>query len=115
MSKDEISDEGRRERLARWEELGLDRVKADLVNNSGREFIGSGEADLKLAWKWVHEKEQAPMPAKRDMDMIRGLLLEIEGGAKTFLITRLGQPSLGGGRALAGRAARRRRGAGSWL
>jgi Hypothetical protein (DUF2513) len=84
MSKDEISDEGRRERLARWEELGLDQVKADLVNNGGREFIGDGKDVLSLAWKWVHEKEQAPKPAKRDMDLIRDLLLEIEGGTKTF-------------------------------
>ena len=84
MSKDEISDEARRERFARWEELGLDRVKADLVNHGGQELVGGGEAVLKLAWKWVREKEQAPMPAKRDMDLIRDLLLEIEGGVKTF-------------------------------
>jgi hypothetical protein len=64
--------------------LGLDRVKANLVNNGGRQFIGDGPDIISLAWKWVRENEQARKPAKRDMDLIPDLLLEIEGGTKTF-------------------------------
>lgn len=60
-----ISEEGRKQRFARWKEMGLDRVKADLVHNGGRN-IGSGEVQ-DLAWEWVHinEAEIAAAPKRR--------------------------------------------------
>lgn len=53
---DGISAEGRRARFERWEKLGLDRVKADLVNG-GHQIIGGPPAVRELAWDWVRIKE----------------------------------------------------------
>jgi len=55
-SPDAISAEGRRARFERWEKLGLDRVKADLVNG-GHQIIGGPPAVRELAWDWVRIKE----------------------------------------------------------
>ena len=59
-------------------------MKSDLINNRGHALVGGDPKILELAWEWVRAKEQAPLPAKRDMDLIRELLLEIEAGAKQF-------------------------------
>lgn len=42
----------------RWETLGLDRVKADLVQTGGEREIGLHLRDL--AWEWVRMKENKP-------------------------------------------------------
>jgi hypothetical protein len=52
-----ISDAGRKARFDRWEEFGLDRVKADLVHNGGRGEIGGTNDVRELAWEWVRMKE----------------------------------------------------------
>ncbi len=48
----------RNARHERWEQLGLDRVKSDLVNNEGRRTHGvsSGSEELDWAWEWVRMK-----------------------------------------------------------
>lgn len=52
-----ISEEGRNQRFARWEEMGLDRVKGDLVHNRGRGEVGGSHEVVNLAWEWVRMKE----------------------------------------------------------
>jgi hypothetical protein len=54
----EISEEDRQARFERWEQLGLDRVKHDLLNG-GRSLVGGRPAVRKLAWEWVRMKESA--------------------------------------------------------
>jgi hypothetical protein len=53
---DEISEEGRRQRFARWEQLGVDQVKHDLLNG-GHRLVGGPPAVRELAWEWVRMKE----------------------------------------------------------
>jgi len=48
------------ERFARWDSLGLDRVKADLTQTGGREVVGGSPDVQKLAWDWVRMKENKP-------------------------------------------------------
>ena len=52
-----IDEAGRQARFARWEQLGLDRVKADLVQTGGRREVGGGPDVRELAWEWVRIKE----------------------------------------------------------
>lgn len=82
-----ISEEGRKARFDRWEELGLDRVKTDLVYNSGRGVVGGAHDVQDLAWEWVRLKEAeiatvanltvpATVPAliaRTRIDQLRGL------------------------------------------
>jgi Hypothetical protein (DUF2513) len=84
VAGDEISDAGRLARFRRWDELGLDRVKADLMAG-GHALVGGPSTNRALAWEWVELKEQRPIPLKRDMDLIRMLLLEIESGTTNFV------------------------------
>jgi hypothetical protein len=57
MSNDEISDEGRKARFARWEKLGLDAVKQDLATG-GHRLIGGPPQVRALAREWVRMKEE---------------------------------------------------------
>jgi len=52
-----IDDAGRKARFDRWEKLGLERVKADLVHNGGRREVGGTHDVQDLAWEWVQMKE----------------------------------------------------------
>lgn len=56
MPDDKISDEGRRHRFEQWERLGVDRVRADLLNG-GYRLIGGPPQVKELAWEWVRIKE----------------------------------------------------------
>ena len=56
MSGDEISEKGRQERFAQWEEIGVDRIKHDL-QNGGFRVVGGPLQEQKLAWEWVRMKE----------------------------------------------------------
>jgi hypothetical protein len=56
MLDNEISEEGRRARFARWEQLGLDQVKHDLPNG-GHRVVGGPPSVRRLAWEWVRMKE----------------------------------------------------------
>jgi TIR domain len=56
MADDEISEAGRQERFARWEQVGLDRVKHDLLHG-GTQVVGGPPAVRELAWEWVRLKE----------------------------------------------------------
>jgi hypothetical protein len=56
MTDDIISEEGRRTRFERWEQLGLDQVKADL-QSGGYRVVGGPPAVRALAWEWVQLKE----------------------------------------------------------
>jgi hypothetical protein len=56
MGNDEINEEGKRARFARWEEMGVDRIKADLQAGGHRE-VGGTRAVRDLAWEWVRKKE----------------------------------------------------------
>jgi hypothetical protein len=57
VSDDEISEQGRKERFAQWEHIGVDRIKADLLSG-GQTLVGGPPAVRKLAWEWVRMKEQ---------------------------------------------------------
>jgi hypothetical protein len=58
-SDDETSEERKkRARFARWEKMGVDRVKADLLAGGHRE-VGGPPAVRDLAWEWVRDKEGA--------------------------------------------------------
>jgi hypothetical protein len=96
VADDEITEAGRLERFRRWDELGLDRVKADLLAG-GHKLVGGPPFVRALAWPWVALKEKEPVPLKRDMDLIRTLLLEIESGTTSFVtfpLDPLGQKTL---------------------
>jgi len=54
--EDEISEQGRKVRFERWERLGLDWVKHDLLQG-GHQVIGGPPAVRELAWEWVQIKE----------------------------------------------------------
>lgn len=56
MTNGKISEQGRQERFAQWEQMGVDRVKGYLQSDALR-FIGA-PAVQELAWEWVHLKEQ---------------------------------------------------------
>ncbi len=66
MADDQISEQGRQARFARWEQIGVDRIKADLLSG-GRALVGGPPAVRRLAWEWVRMKEQE---AKRQADEI---------------------------------------------
>ena len=57
MADDQISEQGRQERFARWEQIGVDRIKADLLNG-GHVLVGGPPAVRDLAWEWVRMKER---------------------------------------------------------
>lgn len=57
MADDQISGKGRQERFARWEQIGVDRIKADLLNG-GHALVGGPPAVRDLAWDWVRMKER---------------------------------------------------------
>jgi hypothetical protein len=76
MAVDDISEEGRRQRFARWEQLGLDQVKHDLLNG-GHRLVGGPPAVRELAWEWVRGKEaEQVMPAS---ETTLGRMLNGEG------------------------------------
>lgn len=52
-----IDEAGRQARFARWEQMGLERVKADLVHTGGSREVGGAHDVRELAWEWVHMKE----------------------------------------------------------
>jgi len=56
MTDGKISEEGRRARFAQWEQLGLNRIRADL-QNGGCQVVGGTQAVHDLAWEWVGMKE----------------------------------------------------------
>lgn len=53
-----MTEEQRKVRHERWEALGLDRVKHDLLNGGFRLVGGSPEV-REEAWAWVRSKEAA--------------------------------------------------------
>ena len=57
----------RNARYERWEKLGLDRVKSDLMNTGGIRDVGGPQEQTDMAWEWVRMKENKPpkTPAKR--------------------------------------------------
>src|SRR4051794_14160212 len=54
-----ITEAGRKARFDRWEQMGLDRVKADLVQTGGTREVGGSSEVRNLAWEWVRMKETA--------------------------------------------------------
>jgi hypothetical protein len=70
---DQISEAGRKARFERWEELGLDRVKADLLSG-GHRLVGGPRTVRELAWEWVRMKEaeqqQTPAPAQQKAELL---------------------------------------------
>ncbi len=62
MFDDAISEEGKSQRFARWEEIGVDLIKADLLAG-GHQLVGGPPAVRDLAWEWVRRKEaESPEP-----------------------------------------------------
>jgi hypothetical protein len=56
MSSNEFSEEEKQARFARWEKIGVDRIKADLQTGGHRE-VGGPPAVRDLAWDWVRMEE----------------------------------------------------------
>ncbi len=56
MPDDEITEEGRRARFERWEAIGVEYIKADLLNG-GHRYVGGTPAVRQLAREWVRMKE----------------------------------------------------------
>jgi len=82
-AEDEISPAGRRARFERWEGLGLERVKPDLLSGN-HQFVAGAPAVRELAWEWVrmstdHQKysienqsvENRTSAANRGMEIVR--------------------------------------------
>ncbi|HUC61613.1 MAG TPA: hypothetical protein VMF53_06625 [Alphaproteobacteria bacterium] len=53
---DKLSEKGLQERHQRWEEIGLDAIKADLLTG-GHRLVGGTPAVRRAAWEWVRRKE----------------------------------------------------------
>lgn len=51
---DELDKPENQGRVARWEEIGVDAIRADLEHANGLRHVGR-HADL--AWRWVKSKE----------------------------------------------------------
>jgi hypothetical protein len=51
MAEDEISEEGAKDRFARWDQIGLDLL------SGGHRLVGGPPSVRALAWKWVRTKE----------------------------------------------------------
>lgn len=56
LADDQISEQGR-QTSARWEQIGVDRIKADLLSG-GHALVGGPPAVRDLAWQWVRMKER---------------------------------------------------------
>jgi hypothetical protein len=56
MAQDEISEAGAKARFAQWDQIGLDRIKADLLSG-GHRLVGGPPSVRDLAWKWVRMQE----------------------------------------------------------
>jgi hypothetical protein len=69
MAGDIISEEGRRARFERWEQLGLSRIKADL-QNGGHQVVGGTQAVQDLAWEWIGLKEAEQAAAAKQQKKI---------------------------------------------
>lgn len=52
----ELRDPKHANRIARWEGIGVDAIRADL-NSTGTKYVGSF-ANQQLAWKWIKSKEK---------------------------------------------------------
>lgn len=79
MADEEITEEGRRARYEYWEQLGLDRVKHDLLNG-GYQVVGGGPKVKEMAWEWVRLKEALPvrMNAAYDIEAAKAVYAAIE-------------------------------------
>jgi hypothetical protein len=75
MADDQISEQGRQERFARWEQIGVDQIKADLLNG-GHALVGGPPAVRDLAWEWVRMKERE---AERKAERIIALKPSVYG------------------------------------
>jgi hypothetical protein len=53
-----MTEDQRRARHARWKELGLDRVKADLLDG-GYRLVGGSPEVREEAWAWVRAQEES--------------------------------------------------------
>jgi hypothetical protein len=52
-----FSEEAKRDRFAQWEQIGLERIKHDLLTTGGFRVVGGTQAERDLAWEWVRTKE----------------------------------------------------------
>jgi predicted nucleotide-binding protein len=76
-----IDDAGRKARFDRWEELGLDRVKTDLMYTGGIRVVGGPREVQDLAWEWVRMKEQ-----QLKISSVTETLLIKEPSRKVFVV-----------------------------
>jgi predicted nucleotide-binding protein len=62
----------------RWDKLGVDRVKSDLMHNEGRRIrkVGGGPKELDMAWEWVRMKEAEAARSSSDAPPTDTLLLD---------------------------------------
>ena len=73
-SRGESMNEGQRKaRFERWESLGLERVKNDLMQTGGVHDVGGPPEVRELAWEWVRMKE-APTKAEPDDALLERVL-----------------------------------------
>jgi hypothetical protein len=56
-------------RFERWEKLGLDRVKNDLMTTGGIRDVGGPQEVRDLAWKWVQMKENQAKATRSSIEL----------------------------------------------
>ena len=90
---DEISEAGRKARFERWEQLGLDRVKNDLLSG-GHRLVGGPPSVQKLAWEWVRMKEAggtSPRDIQADaLQLLKVIERATRGSADPVVLDTLG-------------------------
>ena len=58
-----MSNEKRAARYTRWKELGVERVRADLLQG-GHQLVGGSPEVREEAWSWVKAQESHVIPAR---------------------------------------------------
>jgi len=76
-NEDEISEEGKHARFARWEAIGVDRIKADLLAG-GHQLVGGPPAVRELAWEWVRKKQAEAREAVTLKPTLRGFSVDLK-------------------------------------
>jgi hypothetical protein len=77
MADHEISEEGKRSRFARWEAIGIERIKDDLLTG-GHQPVGGPPAVRELAWQWVRMKEAKPIEVVQLKPAFYGVSIDLK-------------------------------------
>jgi hypothetical protein len=83
-----IDDANRKARFDRWEKLGLDRIKSDLVQTGGNRDVGGPPEVRELAWEWVRMKEAETLAATNQQ--VPGAVLTVISDTRLAQLRALG-------------------------